>query len=130
MGTPRNNIKGYYHRERNPVKIMGSFALSAAGTLDVDTIQGRGFTITVVPPAVDGRYSLAFDDAYSRLISSKVTMQCAADNVDMYAQAGTFTPGAAATVILRSMTGAVETDMPVNDRMNFEFTLYGEALDA
>jgi len=127
MGTPRNNIKGYYHRERNPVKIMGRFTVDAAPAVNADDVNGKGFTVAVT--AV-GRYTITFADASPRMISGKVSIQCAGAAVDLSPQLGTFTPGAAPTLVVRSMTANAEVDLLVGDYIHFEVTLYSEALDA
>ncbi len=126
MGTPRGHFKGFYHRLRNPTLVKGSFTLDAVPA--TDDVQGRGFTVA---RTAAGRYTVTFDDAAAVLYSARCSYQEAAGAgaVDMYGQTGTFTAGAAPTLVLRTMTAAVETDVPVGDRVFFEAVLYGENLD-
>jgi len=127
MTLPKGDLRGYSHRLNNPIKIWGRFTLDAVPV--TDDPQGRGYTVA---RTAAGRYTVTFDDAAAVLYHASCTVQVALGNVDMHGQVGTFTPGGtgAATLILRSMTGNTETDVAVADYVNFEATLYSEALDA
>lgn len=126
MSYPRGNLEGFYHRLRTPLKYMGRFTVDAVPA--VVNVQGHGFTVA---RTAAGRYTVTFTHAVAQLYSARVTAHAAAANVDAYGQAGAFTPGAAgaATLVLRNMTGAVETELVVDDYLHFEVVVYGEALD-
>ena len=127
MTLPKGDLRGYSHRLQNPIKIWGRFTLDAVPA--TDDVQGRGFTVA---RTAAGRYTVTFVDAAAVMYAGACTVQVAAGNVDMEGQLGAFTPGGtgAATLVLRSMTGNTETDVAVADYVNFEATLYGEAIDA
>jgi hypothetical protein len=129
MTYPRGNLEGFYHRERTPVRIMGRFTLDA--TPVVVDIHGRGFTVTYAA-VTPGVYTIVFDDAVSDLITANATVMVALGNTDMEMQLGTFTPGGtgAATLVLRSIVAAVETDVAADDYVMFEAVVYSECLDA
>ncbi len=126
MSTPRGNPLGFAHRLPNPVRVMGSFTLDAVPA--VDDVQGSGFTVA---RTAAGRYTVTFNDAAAVMYCGRCSYQEAAGAgaVDMFGQLGAFTAGAAPTLVLRTMTAAVETDVPVGDRVYFEAVLYGENLD-
>ena len=129
MSTPRLDQKGFVHRDGTLEKIVGSFEVDAAPATALTNLRGNGYTGAVTAA---GRYTLTLTDAASRLVSGSATCEITSGAVDMYAQLGTFTPGAtgAATVVIRCMTGAAETDLPVGDRVHFELTVYGNPIDA
>lgn len=127
MSLPRGNLEGFYHRERTPVKIIGKFTVDAAPAATCEDIHGRGFTCAVTAA---GRYTVTFDDQYQSMINARCDAQTVGAAVDLFGQVGAFTAGAAPTLVLRAMTGAVETDILVGDYLHFECTLYAEALDA
>jgi hypothetical protein len=126
MSTPRGNFRGFYHRLKNPIRVRGSFTLDAVPAA-VDA-QGRGFTVA---RTAAGRYTVTFNDAAAVMYSGRCSYQEAAGAgaVDMFGQLGAFAAGAAPTLVLRTMTAAVETDVPAGDRVFFDVVLYGEALD-
>lgn len=126
MSYPRGNLERFYHRLRTPTKIMGKFTVD--GVPATDDVHGRGFTVA---RTALGRYTVTFTDAVAVLYNVRVTSQTVGAAVDAFGQAGAFAPGAAgaATLVLRNMTGAVETEIVVGDYLHFEVTLYGEALD-
>ena len=129
MSLPRGNLEGFYHREGTPVRIMGRFTLDA--TPLVADIHGRGFTV-VYAAGTPGVYTITFADAVAGLITANASLMVAAGNTDMEAQLGTFTPGGTgtATLVIRSVVAAVETDVAADDYVMFEAVVYSECLDA
>lgn len=126
MSYPRGNLEGFYHRERNPVRIMGRFTVD--GVPVTDDQQGRGYTVA---RTAAGRYTVTFVDACPVLITANATTMVATGNTDTVAQLGAFTPGlvGAATLVLRNMIAAVETELAVGDYMTFDAVIYSETLD-
>jgi len=108
---------------------MGRFTVDAAPAVNCVDLHGRGYTAAVTAA---GRYTITFTDAVSDLITANATVMVALGNTDMEAQLGAFTAGGTgtATLVLRAMTAAVETDIAVGDYMMFEAVVYSEALDA
>jgi hypothetical protein len=131
MSYPRGNLEGYSHRLRNPVKISGRFTADAAPVVTPTDVHGFGFTPTLAVALTPGRYLITFADAAARISNVRCITMCAGAAVDLIAIAGTFTPGGpgAATLLIHTMTGNVETDILVGDYVCFECTLYGETLD-
>ena len=127
MSTPRLDKRGFTNHNPTTEKIVGSFEVDAAPATALANIRGVGFTGAVTAA---GRYTLTLDNAAYRLVSGSATCEITSGAVDMYAQLGTFTGGAAPTVVIRCMTAAVETDLPVGDRVHFELTVYGNPVDA
>ncbi len=127
MSTPRTYPQGFYHEERNLTKIVGNFTVTAVPAIGV--VTGNGFAVGRTGA---GDYLVTFTDAFSYLLCGHVvTSNPSGAAVDMFAQIGAFTPGGAgaATVQIRTKTGAVNTEVPADDSVHFEFTLYGETLD-
>lgn len=106
---------------------MGRFTLD--GVPAAVDVHGRGFTVA---RTAAGRYTVTFADAVATLYNARCNVQVAIGSTDMEGQLGAFTPGGTgtATLILRTMVAAVETDVAVGDYVMFEATVYGEALDA
>ena len=127
MSIPRYNPQSFWHKERNLTKVMGRWVVGAAGA--VGAITGHGFGVTLTGA---GDYLITFTDAFTELHSCQCNiMAISGAAVDMYAQIGAFTPGAAgaATLQIRCKTGAVDTNPAATDSVTFEATLYGEPLD-
>lgn len=103
---------------RNKVVIQGSFAPDTANP--PTSVKGSGIASVVRSAA--GRFLVTFQDSYPDLESVVVTTQLAAA-ADMTAQAGTY-DATAKTLIIRTLVGAVETDIAANanNRVNFVCT--------
>lgn len=128
MSDPRTNHHKFWHKERNLTKVVGRFAIAGAGGL-VGVVTGHGFAITRTG---QGDYLVTFTDAFSNLVNCQVGMIIISGAaVDMYAQLGVWTPGAAgaATLQIRTKTIAAVQNPADTDSVTFEATLYGEPLD-
>jgi len=131
MSTPRLDQKGFIHQQGTLEKIVGSFAMDAVPSVAAVNLLGTGYTVAIV--AGNGTYDIVLDDAAFRIISARACIQTiSAANIDMYAQVESVTGGIGGTAAVRvkCMTGAVETDLPVTDRIHFELTVYGVSVDA
>lgn len=132
MSTPRLDQKGFIQRDGRLEKIVGSFACDAVPSVNCINPLGSGWTATVVA-ATAGTYDVTLTDAAYRIVHAEAYMQIiTAANIDMYAQVESTTAGAtgAASIRIQCMTAAVETDVPVTDRVCFEITVYGNPVDA
>jgi hypothetical protein len=131
MSNPRYNPQGFYHKERNLTHVVGRWSITAVGGAgSVAVVTGHGFTVT---HAGVGDYLITFTDAFSELLVAQACVAAISGAaVDMYGQIGTFTPGGtgAATLQVRTETGAADTNPAANDSVIFSATLYGEPLDA
>jgi len=95
----------------------------------VDVVTGHGFTVGHTGA---GDYLITFTDAFSELLVAQAHFAAISGAaVDMYAQIGAFTPGAAgaATLQIRTETGAADTNPAATDSVIFQATMYGEPLD-
>ncbi len=131
MSTPRLDQKGFIHQDGQLEKIVGSFAMDAVPSAAAVAPLGTGYTVAIV--VGNGTYNIVLDDAALRILNARACIQTiSAANIDMYAQVESVTGGigGAATVQVKCMTGNAETDLPVTDRIHFELTVYGVALDA
>ncbi len=126
---PRNNPVGFWHYERATglVKVVGRFTVDAVP--DIDVVQGHGFGVTRTGA---GDYLVTFADGFVRLVGGQVTTEVTSGAaVDLSGQIGAFTPGAAGACTLQLLTkaAAVNTEVPANDAVHFEATLYAESLE-
>ncbi|MHA2064276.1 MAG: hypothetical protein ACXABY_07845 [Candidatus Thorarchaeota archaeon] len=128
MSDPRNNPFKFWHLERNLTKVSGRWSI-VGGVGAVNVVTGNGFTVARTGA---GDYLITFTDAFSELLVAQAHVAAISGAaVDMYGQIGAFTPGAAgaATLQVRTETGAADTDPAATDSVIFEATLYGETLD-
>ena len=128
MSIPRTNPQGFWHNERNLTRLMGNWVVGAVGAVGV--VTGNGFAVTRTGA---GDYLLTFTDAFAYFLCGTVNVSCISGAaVDIYGQFGAFTPGGtgAATLQIRTETGAADTDPTATDSVVFECVLYGETLDA
>ncbi len=127
MSTPTNKPIGFFHRERDVVKICGRFQIVAGPVMG--PYVGAGYVPTRTGA---GDYLLTFTGAASSFISGAANCECAIAATDLYAQFGAFTPGGAAAATLQIQTKAIaaDTEVTVDDWVHFEVTLYGECLAA
>lgn len=128
MSNPRYNPQGFYHKERNLTHVVGRWSVTG-GAGAVDVVTGHGFGVTRTGA---GDYLVTFTDAFSELLCGQAAVAAISGAaVDMYGQLGAFTPGAAgaATLQIRTETGAADTDPAATDSVHFSVTLYGEPLD-
>lgn len=125
MTTAQNNPVGFWHRERNLVKICGRFQVDA--TPDISAWVGEGFEVSRTGV---GDYLVEFTDAFSDLITVKANCQCAIAATDLYAQPAVFTAGGAGAASLQILTHAAgaNTEVTADDWVHFEATLYSEGL--
>mgnify|MGYP006909287027 CR=1 FL=1 len=129
MSNPRGDRKGFLCREPKAEKIIGSFTTDAVPATAITFPRGTGWTATVVG-AVNGRFLVTLARPAYRMISCFTGMEATTGvGVDMYAQAGDFTPGVAPTFIIRTVAGGAEADPAVGDRVHFELTVYGDPVD-
>ena len=131
MSTPRLDQKGFIHQDGRLEKIVGSFAMDAVPSVAAVNLLGTGYTVGIV--AGNGTYNIILTDAAYRIVNARACIQTiSAANIDMYAQLTSVTAGigGVAAVQVKCMTGAVETDLPVLDRIHFELTVYGVSVDA
>lgn len=127
MSVPRYYPQGFYHSERNLTKVCGNWTVGAVGAVNV--VTGHGFTVARTGA---GDYLVTFTAAFAYLLQAQACVEVnSGAAVDMYAQIGAFTPGAAgaATLQIRTETGAADTDPAATDAVHFEATLYGETLE-
>jgi hypothetical protein len=124
------NPVGFWHRETgDEIKICGSIVqtgvVGVSPAIAVNT--GTGFTVGLTGV---GDYLLTFTGAASQMISGKAICQITANTVDMEPQFGAFTAGGAgaATLQILAKTAGADTEVPQNDIIHFEVTLYGECL--
>jgi hypothetical protein len=118
MTIPKNEGSGFYHYEPGAAKICGRFQIVAGPIMG--PWFGNGFTPTRVGV---GDYLVTLGAAFAEITSVTATVQNAANNVDMYAQIGTITPGAAPAVQIQTKTIAADTEVPNDDWVNFEITV-------
>ena len=121
MSIPKNEGQGFYHYESGATKICGRFQIVAGPAMG--PWFGRGFTPTRVGI---GDYLITLTDAFTQVVSASATCQVAANNVDLYAQIGAITVGAAPTVQIQTKAIAADTEVTANDWVNFEITLRSE----
>ncbi|MHA2064275.1 MAG: hypothetical protein ACXABY_07840 [Candidatus Thorarchaeota archaeon] len=121
MSIPRNDRSGFYHYESGACKILGRFQIVAGPVMG--PWVGRGFTPTRVGV---GDYLITLTDAFAQIVSVQATCQVALNNVDLYAQIGTITPGAAPAVQIQTKAIAADTEVTANDWVNFEITVRSE----
>lgn len=85
--------------------------------------------IASVARTAAGKFTLTLQDAYRSLVGFHATFSSAADNVDLYAQAGavsnlgTSTP---ATAVVKLKTGSTNTDVAADDDTFISVTLVFE----
>lgn len=129
MSTPRLDQKGFFTRDGHLEKVYGSFEDDGAG--NIIAVVGKGFTATTTG-AGTGLYDVVFDDDTRRLVNASATLEQIAAAVDMIPQLGAFTAGVGgvASVRIRTKTAGANAGMAATDRLHFEFTIYGNALDA
>jgi hypothetical protein len=128
MSDPRTNPHTFWHKERNITKVSGRWSI-VGGVGAVNVVTGHGFGVARTGA---GDYLITFTDAFSEFLCGNVHVAAISGAaVDMYGQLGAFTPGAAgaATLQVRTETGAADTDPAATDSVIFEATLYGEPLD-
>lgn len=128
MSNPRTNPHKFWHKERNLTKVCGRWNITG-GVGAVDVVTGNGFTVARTGA---GDYLITFTQAFSHLLVAQAHVAAISGvAVDMYGQIGAFTPGAigAATLQVRTETGAADTDPAATDSVIFEATMYGEPLD-
>ncbi len=126
MTIPTNKPVGFFHRERDLVKICGRFEVTSPNITDQ---VGEGFTATHVGA---GDYLLTFTGAASAFTSGVATLEKAIPAADLYAQIGAFVAGdaGAATLQIRTKLAGANTTVVAGDWVHFEVTLYGECLSA
>jgi hypothetical protein len=102
---------------RELVAVVGSFAPNGTSAVSSASNKGKGWTVA---RSAAGRFTVTFADAFNDLVTVVATAQMAANNVDIYAQVGTY-DSSAKTLIIRTLTGGTETDIAANanDRVNF-----------
>jgi hypothetical protein len=125
MTIPRHDPRGDYTYENGPAVISGSFQIVAGPVMGVNV--GDGFVATRVGV---GDYLVTLNDSFFGPIFVTATVRNAANNVDMYAQIGTITPGAAPTIQIRTKTAGANTEVPNDDWVHFEVVALSEWLDA
>ncbi len=126
MSIPQNSPMGFYHRERGDTTVVcGRWIVDNAGAQVVS--GGVGFTANRTGA---GDYLITFADAFSFMLSASAICQVTANTVDLYAQIGAFTPGAAgaATLQIRTKAIGVNTEV-VGAEVCFEAILYGQSLE-
>ena len=130
VNLPETHQLGYFHEVPDVTKIAGRFTITGiAGAVDVITCTGLDATVPVVRTA-QGLYTLTFRDGFSRLVSG--TCNCGgAGAVDVIAQFGAFTPGAAGatTLVIRTKTGAGQVDPPTGSVITFDLNLYSNSTE-
>lgn len=105
-------------RGRNRKLIAGSFAPAGAGA--VTAVRGSGFSVARTGAGV---FTVTLQDSYADLESADATVQLSAA-ANMKAQVGSYS-AANRTLVIRTIAGAVETDIgadPVN-RVNFQLVM-------
>jgi len=131
MTNPRNNPKGFWHKEQNLTKISGRWDITGVAGV-VDNVVGHGFTVAR-DAANAGNYIITFTDGFACLLQAQanVIADSGGGAIDLYAQLGAFTPGAsgACTLVVRTKAIGVSTDPTATDGVCFEATLYGEDLE-
>lgn len=105
-------------REMSP--IIGSFAPNGAAALDLTQRKGLGWTVSRIGA---GLFKVTLTDKYADIVSSIATVQLTVA-ADMLAQIGPVvqsTPAVAASVSIRTLVSAVETDIAAaaGNRINF-----------
>jgi hypothetical protein len=128
MSNPRNNPSKFWHPNRNLTYISGNWTV-VGGVGAVDVVTGNGFAVARTALGV---YTITFTDAFSDLITAHANVACiTAANLDLVAQLGPFTPGAAgaATLIVRAKAIGANTEVAATDSVHFDALLYGEPLD-
>jgi hypothetical protein len=92
----------------------------AAGTLVTD-----GGVVSVTRTATAGKFTCLLSNNYLKLLSKQVSVQLAGDTTDLTAQFGTIDLAASggATVIVRLLAGATNTDMSSNANNSVSVTL-------
>ncbi len=125
MTIPRHSERGVYTYEKGAAIITGSFQIIAGPIMGPNV--GAGFVATRVGV---GDYLITLNDAFFGPIFVTATVRNAANNVDMYAQIGTITPGAAPTIQVRTKTIGANTEVPNDDWVDFKVVALSEWLDA
>jgi hypothetical protein len=121
MSIPKNEGSGIYHYESGATKICGRFQIIAGPIMG--PFVGRGFTPTRVGV---GDYLITLTDAFAQIVSVQATCMVALNNVDLYAQIGTITPGAAPAVQIQTKAIAADTEVTNDDWVCFEITVRSE----
>lgn len=125
MTIPKNENQGIYHYESGAAKICGRFQIVAGPVMG--PWFGDGFTPTRVGV---GDYLITLTDAFWQIVSAEATCQPALHNVDLYAQIGTITPGAAPAVQIQTKAIAADTEVTADDWVCFEIVVRSEDIHA
>jgi hypothetical protein len=127
---PETHQLGYFHEVPDVTKIAGNFAITGAvGAVGAINCTGLDATAPVVRTA-QGIYTLTFQDGFAGIVSG--TCNCGgAGAVDVIAQFGAFTPGAAGatTLVIRTKTTAGQVNPPDTSRITFDLNLYSNSTD-
>jgi hypothetical protein len=111
-------------------KVAGNFTITGgAGAVNVITCAGLDATAPVVRTA-QGIYTLTFQDGFAGIVSG--TCNCGgAGAVDIIAQFGAFTAGAAGatTLVIRTKTAGAQADPPTGSIITFDLNLYSNSTD-
>ena len=115
LNRPETHQLGYFHEVPDVTKVAGNFTITGgAGAVDAITCEGLDATAPVVRTA-QGIYTITLQDGFADLVSG--TCNCGgAGAVDVIAQFGAFTPGAAGatTLVIRTKTTAGQVNPPTD----------------
>jgi len=126
MTIPKHERQGFYHEEPGAMKIGGRFQINAAAIVAA-TSTGPGWAAT---QTAVGDFLVTFDTLYGEINTASATVEALANNLDLYAQVGTLTAGAAPTIRIMTKTVATEVTPGNLDWVSFEATFRHEDLDA
>ena len=120
MSIPKNERSGFYHYESGATKICGRFQINTAAVV---AWLGSGFTPTYVGA---GDYLVTLTDPFVQIVNVSATCMVATHTVDLYAQVGTITAGAAPAVQIQTKAIAADTEVTNDDWVCFEITVRSE----
>ena len=112
MASRNTNTKKTYGINIKDVHIL----IPTNGASNPASFVDPGNTVESVTYA-SGQYTITLKDVYQNLVGFQCTMMAAADDLDMYAQAGDYDL-AAKTFIVRFKTGAIDTQPPAANANN------------
>ena len=126
----RNFGNQLYSNVAHPIEIYVSWVVGAAGAVGV--VRGNKVT-SVVGGGGTGIYTITLDDRYNQLYNASgmiAAISGAAE--DLYVQVSAYVVGPAATgatVVIKCMTGAVETDPAATDEVFVKLVFSNSSLD-
>jgi len=121
---PETHQLGYFHEVPDVAKVLGNWTITGAiGAVNVQNINGA-----TVAQTAQGLYTLTFTDSFAGIVSGTCNVG-GAGAVDIIAQFGAYTPGAAGacTLVIRTKTGAGQAHPPTGSIITFDLNMYSNS---